>query len=285
MLILQKMPEILPTYFKAALTARRRPGKVQEIPAMAASLSDLRFDAVQLAAYCEVCGFTPDEHVPITFPQVVATAMHMHLMTRPEFPLPMMGLVHLRNSIAQTRALRVDEVLTVNAAIEAGGRMTDKGLEFDIITEFLSEGRPVYHAVTTILYRGHVPPKKDGSKKTVVEVPSALAQYIAFDAPGNTGRRYGKVSGDLNPIHLSAASAKLFGFPRAIAHGMWSLARCAALVQAQLGQPPRELTVTFKQPLLLPGKVAMKYRTDAKGIEFSLLSRSSGKVHLSGSLR
>ena len=46
------------------------------------------------------------------------------------------------------------------------------------------------------------------------------------------GRRYAAISGDYNPIHLGALSAKLFGFKQAIAHGMWSKARCLAALDA-----------------------------------------------------
>ena len=36
------------------------------------------------------------------------------------------------------------------------------------------------------------------------------------------------MSGDVNPIHLHALTARAMGFPRAIAHGMWTYARTLA---------------------------------------------------------
>ena len=62
------------------------------------------------------------------------------------------------------------------------------------------------------------------------------------------------MSQDYNPIHLYGFTAKLFGFPRAIAHGLWSAARCLALLQDKLPTPPVAYSVQFKQPLLLPGR-------------------------------
>ncbi len=51
--------------------------------------------------------------------------------------------------------------------------------------------------------------------------------------PGNAGRAYGSLSGDRNPIHLSALTARLFGFSRPIAHAMYLVARLEAeLVKA-----------------------------------------------------
>jgi acyl dehydratase len=63
----------------------------------------------------------------------------------------------------------------------------------------------------------------------------------ASRAPADIGRRYGLVSGDMNPIHLSAPSAKLFGFRQAIAHGLWTKARALAamLPRQPLGAAPR----------------------------------------------
>lgn len=43
--------------------------------------------------------------------------------------------------------------------------------------------------------------------------------------PGNRGIEYAKVVNDWNPIHLTPWTAKLFGFPRAIAHGMYVTTR------------------------------------------------------------
>ena len=56
---------------------------------------------------------------------------------------------------------------------------------------------------------------------------------MTIDVPGDIGRRYAGVSGDPNPIHMYAVTARLFGFKSAIAHGMWSYARVLAALGAQ----------------------------------------------------
>ncbi len=73
--------------------------------------------------------------------------------------------------------------------------------------------------------------------------------------PGDIGRRYGAVSGDRNPIHLYPLSAKLFGFKRQIAHGMWSKARCLAELQNQLPEDAFTVDVQFKLPMFVPATV------------------------------
>ena len=88
----------------------------------------------------------------------------------------------------------------------------------------------------------------------------------------------------MNPIHLTAWSAKLLGFKRAIAHGMWSLARCASLLEAGLATPPAVLEVQFRKPLFLPGAAALRYQEDDSGIGFALIGKRRSAVHLSGRL-
>lgn len=278
---LTQIPAPLPLYLKAAASGRRKPAPDVSIPPLETGLASLRADAKLLAAYNAVCGFTPGETLPITYPQVMATPLHMHLMNQPGFPLPLLGLVHLRNHIRQTRPLRADEDYRVRVAT-GESRQGRAGLEFDLLTEFFSGEERVYEATTTVLYRNVKP---SGNKPKPPAPEANLAEYRSFDAPADIGRRYARIGKDYNPIHLYAFTAKMLGFPRAIAHGMWSLARCAALLESELGAPARELSVQFKQPLLLPGKVAVRYRSEGDSLAFSLLSRSADKVHLSGSLR
>jgi hypothetical protein len=281
-LTLDRMPAIGANYLKAALSLTRKTEGAVAIPELSATLPELRVDAAQLAAYREICGFAAGEDLPITFPQVIAAAIQMHLLNQRDFPIPLIGLVHLRNQIEQQRPLKADEVFAVNVA--GGGTATDKGLEFDIVTEFLVGEARLWTATATVLHRAKKKTDKPVGKRPPAAADANLSQYVSFDAPADIGRRYGRISGDMNPIHLSPLSAKLFGYPRAIAHGMWSLARCAALLAPQLSGPPTRLEVAFKQPLFLPGRVALKHQRGARGIEFSLLSRSADKVHLVGLL-
>jgi hypothetical protein len=281
---LQRMPATGANYLKAAMSLTRKVEGEVAIPSLSATLPELRVDPAQLSAYREICGFGSGEDLPITFPQVIAAAIQMHLLNQPQFPIPLVGLVHLRNRIEQQRALKADETFSVNVRTEGGGRTTDKGLEFDFITEFAVADSVVWQATATVLHRAKKKDKPSGKRAPSGSADAGLSHYESFDAPADIGRRYGRISGDMNPIHLSPLSARLFGYPRAIAHGMWSLARCAALLEPRLGGVPRTLDVAFKQPLFLPGRVALKHRQGDRGFEFSLLARNSDKVHLTGSL-
>jgi acyl dehydratase len=113
----------------------------------------------------------------------------------------------------------------------------------------------------------------------------------------NLGRRYAKVSGDFNPIHLTKWSAKLFGFNQHIIRGMWTKAYCISALQKI--NPSRflqnfEVNTTFKQPLYLPCQVNMEIQTfeSEKGGDeqhFKVLGIGANKeqqpTHLIGSIR
>jgi acyl dehydratase len=102
-----------------------------------------------------------------------------------------------------------------------------------------------------------------------------------WQVPGDIGRRYGAVSGDRNPIHLHNVSAKLFGMPRAIAHGMWLKARVLAALQPELLES-FTAEVRFKLPVLLPARVAFFTDKTAGGRAFALHDAKRGIPHLEG---
>ena len=89
------------------------------------------------------------------------------------------------------------------------------------------------------------------------------------------------MSGDRNPIHLYPLTAKALGFPRQIAHGMWSKARCVAAIENRLPDAVR-VDVAFKKPILLPGTVSFGVARIDDGHAFSLTSPKDGAPHLVG---
>jgi acyl dehydratase len=283
-------PSTLPLMLKAALPALpgvsmlpgvRRTGST--LPALALTRHDVPVDREHVRAYSEVCGFSLRDQLPPTYPHILAFGLHMRLMTDPDFPFPAIGTVHLENSLTQLRAISASERLQVTARPQ-DLRPHAKGQVFDIVTEVHSGGELVWEETSTFLRRGRPDPDAPESGLRLETVPST---GIEWSLPGDLGRRYAAVSGDHNPIHLYGVTAKAFGFPRQIAHGMWSKARCLAALEGRL---PDAVTVdvAFKKPILLPGKVAFGARASGDRNEswtFSLTSARSGAPHLVGAAR
>lgn len=281
-------PALLPMYGRAIMPGRAGKGghySASDIPELEASISAARTDTPGIREYRRVCGFPASSHCPITWPHILAFPLHIRLMTDNAFPLPLLGLVHLRNRIEQHRAVGQGETLELGARI-ANATDTDRGIEFDLVTTALASGRAIWTENSTILYRQ---PTGSGEKKSGGNppAPEMLPGQATIQAPGNIGFQYGRVSGDMNPIHLHPLTARVFGFPRAIAHGMWSKARCLALLEEAEG-PLEHATVEtqFKKPLFLPGTAILTWQRGASGnMPFRLLNKDASAPHLEGSLQ
>jgi acyl dehydratase len=111
-------------------------------------------------------------------------------------------------------------------------------------------------------------------------------RLIEFSAPEDIGRAYGRVAGDINPIHINALAAKAFGFPKAIAHGTWTAARALAAVSDLLPDPgPQAVhhTIVFVRPVFLPAKLTLVAWQQGSQVWWQVQSGPNGKtVHVRG---
>ena len=237
---------------------------------------DVAVDREHVAAYAAVCGFPRKDTLPLPYPHLLAFGLQIEIMTSAAFPFPAIGTVHLENSLTQHRPIGLDEQLQVTVS-PANLRPHAKGRVFDMLTKVHARGELVWEETSTYLRRG----SGDDEAPPGAAFPDAPPQGITWRLPGDLGRRYAGVSGDRNPIHLYPVTAKAFGFPRQIAHGMWSMACCVAALENRL---PDAVTVAvaFKRPILLPGTVAFGARPTDDGWAFSLSSPKSGAPHLAG---
>ena len=117
--------------------------------------------------------------------------------------------------------------------------------------------------------------------------PRSEAEEIAASAEwrlgGDLGRRYAAVSGDRNPIHMHSLSAKPLGFPGAIAHGMWTKARCLAALESRLPDA-FAVEVRFRRPIVLPATVEFGSSADDGEVEFAVRDSKRHTPHLDGRL-
>jgi acyl dehydratase len=266
---------VLTTYVRAALPlvpgASLLPfvaGRGKEMPTLERRLDGVTVDPAQLADYAKVCGFTLRDALPATYLHIKAFPLHMQLMTDGRFPFPAVGLVHLANRITVHRPALVGETfdLTVmTSPIEPHA----KGRTFALVSETRVDGELVWEERSTMLRRGGgSADARNGGREgggsgedrqsAVAEEQQTHAAPVEWRLPGDLGRRYGAVSGDRNPIHLHALSARLFGFPQAIAHGMWTKARALAALEPL--PDAYTVDVSFRKPILLPGRVTFAHQ-------------------------
>jgi acyl dehydratase len=289
---LQSSPNILPLYARAAAPLIPGasllpfiPGGGGEIPEIELTLEDMRAEPEAVAAYARVCGFTLRDRLPATYPHLLAFPLQMAVMADGSFPFGAVGLVHMENRIEQHRPLAIGEQLTLRVR-PTPLRPHARGKTFALRTEALVDGEVAWESTSTMLHRGSGSGERPTAKG---EAPAAAEESFAASAEwrlgGDLGRRYGAVSGDRNPIHMHALSAKALGFPAAIAHGMWTKARCLAALDARL---PEAFTaeVGFRKPILLPARVEFGSRDAGPGeIDFFVRDAKTHTPHLKGTIR
>jgi acyl dehydratase len=290
---LNASPRILPLYARAAATlvpgAGRLPflpGGGDAIPAdLELELAEVWIDAAHLAAYAKVCRFALRDELPATYLHVVAFPLHMALMSDGRFPFGAVGLVHVANRITRHRPVRLDERLALRVratALEPHPR----GRAFTIVSEARAGDELVWEDETTILRRGGASAgngaDRDRDPAAAPEPADPPPAGARWRLPGDLGRRYAGVSGDRNPIHMHDVPARLLGFPRTIAHGMWTKARCLAALESRL---PAAFSVEarFRKPVLLPSTVTFGSARDGDGaIRFAVRAARDGTPHLDG---
>lgn len=282
-----QLPPVMPSYLRAAATLSGGLSSGETIPDILAELPDLEVRAETLARYRKVCGFEHARHLPVTYPHVLAFPMHMAVMTHKNFPLKLLGLIHLRNEINQYRAIDVEETLHLEVSV-GGHRDVDKGIEFDLVTRVRDTSGDVIWDETGVMLSRQKSGKSSGGGKSKSKTPPELgfepSETREWRVPENIGRRYAAAAGDYNPIHLSPWTAKLFGFPRAIATGMWLKAHAAAELEPVLDRAAYTLRVEFRKPVFLPSSARFVYNPGERGVDFALTDQKGDIQHLLGSV-
>lgn len=254
----------------------KKPKAEQVLPQVEYVVDAFKIDPNHLKTYNEVCGFKNNGYIPAIYLAVLSQSLQMHMMTAEAFPFAILGLVHIRNIVKQTRKIGVNEQLTLSCQF-GELKAHDKGVQFDFITRVKVGADVVMQGTTTYLSRQKT--SGDKSEKTKESAAPDYQLQSEWNVEENIGRRYAMSSGDFNLIHIHALTAKAFGFKQAIAHGMWSKARALA----SLTLPDAyEADVWFKLPLYLPSKVEFLTAQQGKNTDFLIRNAKSKKPHVTG---
>jgi acyl dehydratase len=274
----------LPVMLKAALPAVPGVNQLPGVKKTSTTLPDLTLErndvVVERSAvnrYAAVCGFPERDVAPVPYLHMLAFPLHMQLMTDAAFPFPAIGSVHLENSITQHRPVAIGETVSLSLVAE-NLRDSTKGRAWDMNVTGTVGDEVVWESTSTYLRIGKGD-KENGDPG--MSLAAIEAKGPVWSLPDNLGRTYGAVSGDRNPIHLYPLTAKALGFPRHIAHGMWSKARCIAALENRLPDAVN-VSVAFKKPIFLPGKVQFGADRNESGYDFTLVNPKTGAPHLPG---
>ena len=242
--------------------------------------------AAHLQRYRDVCEVRAGGMLPPAYLHVVAMPMHMQLFIARQFPVKVLGLIHLRNTIRVLRDVDVKTPLRLRVNFDTM-RLTELGQEYDFTTRYDQNGEVVWEEVSTMFARGAATSKEGGKRPSIERSahPDAGVAIETLNVGDNTGWRYARVSGDFNPIHLTARTARMFGFKQAVAHGMWSLGRCLAAAAPQLPASRIQIDTQFKLPVYIPSQALARTWAVQNGADISMCTPRGDRLHLSMQVR
>lgn len=274
-IIMEQLPSMPALLGKAAFKS----GHYQlgdSLPGLNTKISALHVNPAHLYSYQSLCGFEQSDKLPATYLHMLAFPLFLNILIQQDFPMKAMGQVHLRNKIAVLEKFDLREAISMTAGISRS-ILTARGLEWDIDVHAHVDNQLVWSSESTFLHRC-----KTDVKRSRVLVAKKMGKAQTWSVGADTGRRYSRISGDYNPIHLTDITAKLFGFKQAIAHGMWSKARCLAAMDRLLPVAGYSVDVNFHRPLFLPSQVQF-YSGQRQGQQrFSLFNQEGDQAHLEG---
>ncbi|WP_285724799.1 MaoC/PaaZ C-terminal domain-containing protein [Psychromicrobium xiongbiense] len=285
---LQRVPELGALYAQAgrdaalgALGLLRRP---RQFPGTVVVASEVRVDRARLEEFNRLMHGAGRDEVSAGLMHILCFPVSMVLMTLDDFPVPLLGLIHLRNRVEQRRRIDPDESFEVRVRV-INPRRHRAGTQFDVLAEARdAAGELAWRGVSTYLSRG-----------VRLDYPEAADDRVPFTAPdanahwrlkATTGRDYAAVSGDVNPIHTTRWGARALGLKTTIAHGMY-LASRALTAALPAGQAAYRWDIGFATAVTLPGSVAVRFTEQLDsgswaGTEFQGWSPRSGKLNFSG---
>ncbi len=224
--------------------------------------------------------------VPAVYWFTLTLRSQLAFMNEPSFPFPVMGSVHLGNSIEIVGDVDlskpVDVETTFNVPYKEEGSLLSDG-----IINILQDGKVIVKTTGDFIkIRKRKGPKKE-EEKAEEEVESrnpVHTEDLYYEK--NIGWKYARYSGDFNPIHLGNFLAKyLGGMKQTIAHGWFSASRVSKIIEKYTGKEVKFFDVKFKNPVTLPSTTTVRLFEGKDGhIDFDMINKD-GETCLYGTAK
>ena len=272
--IVTSIPSMASVYAKAVKTLKRKP-KNPVLPETVLVFQGAKADPVKLAEFRQAVGAPMNGVLPSLYLHSLAFPLAMSLMVQDDFPLPLLGMIHLSNQVDVDQPLGEHEAFDIEVHSE-NLSAHPHGVTSDLVMRLVVDGQDRVLLRSTFLAKGvrlegRTPEK---SAHPAFAVPQRTASWKLDQG---TGRRWAAVAGDYNPIHLSALSAKALGMPAAIAHGIYLAARALAGIEPANGT--YRWSIEFKTPVVLPASVDLAFQPQADGYKVHAWNARKSKPH------
>lgn len=235
------------------------------LPDIVARWRGQRCSPRELADYFELSGLPAGDRLSVLYPHTVSFPMLMAVLSHPAFPLPIWRVLQVRNQLSLHEAIAANAVL--DFTLRTGGRrVLEKGVEMDLQVQAQADGRTVFEAVNTFYARGDF----GVAEARAVPSPGVSAGPAAeWRMPGGAGWRYGRLSGDINPLHMSSAYARRAGFAGAFVHPQRAIGQCLGHLGA-FRHAPMRLDTWIRGPVFYGARVSLRAESQPQQDLFAL---------------
>ena len=240
--------------------------------------SEIQIDSAHVSAFKNMFPDLLDE-VPLSYVYTLAQRAQIKHMLHKQFPFRIPGLVHMDNHMQYHQNLDISTAFSIEQAVALHDVIHPSGERVVFTTDFMQNDQLAMHIKSTYFIRYKKRGKTTSKRKKAV-IPDGTQSIENLIIPADTGRKYAKVSGDYNPIHLYAWSAKLLGFKRPIIHGMYLHSAFQNAAEKQFQKPIKSMDITFKKPVVMPAHV--NCRIDEKTQTFYLTLEEDQEIKSMG---
>lgn len=281
-----ELPSLTDSYAKVAVGLLRSKNKgVITVPETRWETTDVisRQLVDDYNALMGASGVVGHNSAPSVAVHITAFRLSTAMMVDPRFPLPLLGMVHLQHRVWHMSDVPIDKPVRVstwpqNLAPHHAGTSIEIWVQiFDPVTDKLLWQSMALYLSRSVELPGASQPSRP--ERPTFHPPVMTGQW---ELPKDIGRRYGAVSGDRNPIHLSNPTAKMLGMPGAIAHGMYAAGKMLA---GRETLAPYTWAIEFASPMRIPSRVAVNYRQEGDRLFVTGWNAKKEKLHFLGEIR
>lgn len=228
-------------------------------------------------------GVVGQNSAPSVTVHITAFGLSTAMMAERRFPLPLLGMVHLQHKVWHMSDVPIDQPVRISTWAQSM-RPHYAGTTVEIWVQVLdaTTDKLLWQSMALYLSKSVVIPGAEKPERPVREPFQAPVMTAQWELPRDIGRRYGAISGDWNPIHLSKLTAKALGMPSAIAHGMYAAGKMLA---GRETLAPYTWAIEFASPMRLPSKVAVNYRQEGDRLLTTAWNAKHEKLHFLAEIR
>lgn len=280
-IILKKKPSLIASFVR--ILQKRSAKKTEfDFPYLNVFMENVAVDRDNLMLYRHLTGYENDGVLPILYPHAIAAPIYMFMLSQREFPLNLLGALHVKNRIISYRPISEKESFNIDVKLE-NGKILNNGIEFDFSLSILQKDEILWRGITTWFKRGNFGQSNEKLNTFDTLTPIGRGQLMCeLDIPEDIGKRFAKVTGDYNPIHISTFMAKFFGLKKSIAHAMWFCGYLASRLSHVKRAVPIQIDLAFKSPIFVGSKSIVMFEERDKSLRFDAYCHGNSKACING---